>query len=209
MVGTLWKVPWSCSQLGSSRALSAAAPGCSPRVQLPSLPAPGAPGLCSRTLRAGRRLPRHPGGCGWHGGAGSAGGGCLCVQRCWHSSSCRTASPPGPPVTGPGLRGRRLHAGHRPGQRHSPGQSHLCSTAAGLGPPAPARISLVTVPGHCRVSGTAALQATLWTKEMWGQRCCPCQRGLRMRAGGAGHLHRQVGASCHVPAVMSQLSPPS
>lgn len=42
----------------------------SPRMQPLSLPAPDAPGLWRRMLRAGWRSPRHPGGCGWHGAAG-------------------------------------------------------------------------------------------------------------------------------------------
>lgn len=79
-----------------------------------------------------------------------------------------------------------------------------------------AQISLVREPWHSHVSGTTALQVTLWTKEMWGQRCCPCPAaGLRRKKPARvkdegwwcpGTRTAQVGASCHRPAVISVLS---
>lgn len=59
------------------------------------------------------------------------------------------------------------------GQWHSPGQSHLWCSALlllavfrELGRVDSAQISLVREPWHSHVSGTTALQVTLWTKEM-------------------------------------------
>lgn len=79
-----------------------------------------------------------------------------------------------------------------------------------------AQISLVREPWHSHASGTTALQVTLWTKEMWGQRCCPCPAaGLRRKKPARvkdegwwcpGIRTAQVGASCHLPAVISVLS---
>lgn len=107
------------------------------------------------------------------------------------------------------------------GQRHSPGQSPplehpllLLPVPRELAPRDSAQISLLREPWHCRVSGTTALPVTLCSKEMWGQRCCPCPAaGLRRRKPARvkdeGWWCPGTAQPRWVPDVISQLSSPS